>query len=178
MKFLAITISGKICSGKSSLFTSLVKKLGWKSYSVSQVFRDWCQKQHLPLFAAHLRPTSLTRRIDEGVRVKLSKEKEIILEGWLAGFMAQNIPGVLKILLICHDQERVKRFAQREGVTPVKARQEIEKREGNLFRKWKRIYQREDFLAPQFYDLVIETSSLTTQEIVNLVLEKLKVDHD
>lgn len=174
MKYRAITISGKICTGKSSLFKALVKKLGWKSYSSSQFFRDWCQKHNLPIFAAHLRPESLTREIDEGAREKLLGEKNIIVEGWLSGFMAQKIPGVLKVLLVCDDEIRVERFSQRENVDIAGARQEIEKREGNLFEKWQKVYRRSDFFDPKFYDLVIDATNLKPKEVLDSVLLKLK----
>lgn len=169
-----MTISGKICTGKSFLFTALSQKLAWKTYSASQFFREWSQKHGVPLFAAHLRPESLTRKIDEGVREKLLKEKKIIIEGWLAGFMAQNIPGVLKVLLVGEDKERARRFAQREGITPTQAKNEIKKREASLFKKWQKVYGRNDFLKPQFYDLVIETTHREPEEVLNLVWEKLE----
>lgn len=174
MKYRAITISGKICTGKSSLFTELVKKLGWKSYSSSQFFRDWCLKHNLPIFAAHLRPESLTREIDEGAKEKLLDEKNIIIEGWLAGFVAQKIPGVLKVLLTCDLEMRIKRFSQRENVDITCARREIEKREGNLFEKWQKVYGRSDFFDPKFYDLVIDATNLKPKEILDLVLQKLE----
>lgn len=174
MKYQAITISGPICSGKSTLFKNLCQKLNWSSYSASQFFRDFCQKHNLPLFAAELRPESLTREIDEGARERLLREKNVIVEGWLAGFMGQGIPGVLKVLLICTDGERFKRFSQREGVSFEKARQEIEKREVNLLTKWRKVYGRDDFFGPRYYDLVIETADLGSKEVLDLTLKKLE----
>lgn len=174
MKYQAITISGPICSGKSTLFKNLCQKLNWPSYSASQFFRDFCQKHSLPLFAAQLRPESLTREIDKGVREKLLREKEIIIEGWLAGFMGQGISGVLKILLICADEERFRRFSQREGISLEKARQKIEKQESNLFTKWKKVYGQDDFLEQRYYDLVIDTTDLKPKEVIDLVLARLE----
>lgn len=174
MKYHAITISGLICTGKSSLFKNLKQKLGWSSYSASQFFREWCQEHTVPLFVAEARPESLTREIDEGMRKKLVEGEKIILEGWLAGFMAKGIPGVLKVLLTCRDEERIKRFAQRENVSQEKAREEIRKREDNLFQKWKRVYGRDDFLDPKYYDLIVDTTQLKPKEVAELVLKKLE----
>lgn len=174
MKYRVIAISGKICTGKSSLFKDLCQKLGWESYSASQFFRGWCLKRNLPLFAAHLRPDKLTREVDQEMKDALLGGEKLIAEGWLAGFTAQDIPQVLKILLTCEDRERAKRFAQREKISLAKAHQEIQKREANLFQKWKRVYGRQDFLAPKLYDLVIETSHFSPKEVLNLVLEKLE----
>jgi len=187
VKYHAITISGPICSGKSSLFKTLCQKLGWLSYSASQFFRDFCQKNNLPLFAANLRPVSLTRKVDQEMRKKLLAGENLILEGWLAGFIArlpspggeatggqaQGIPGVLKVLLICEDGERAKRFAKREKISLQKAFREIRKREGNLFGKWGKVYGRRDFFEPKFYDLVIDTTRLKPKEPVDLVLKEM-----
>lgn len=174
MKYRVITISGKICTGKSALFKNLKQKLGWSSYSASQFFRDWCKEHSVPIFDAQLRPESLTREIDEGMRKKLAEGKNLILEGWLSGFMAQGIPGVLKVLLTCQDEERIKRFAQRENVSSEKTRKEIQKREDNLFQKWRKVYGRDDFLEAKYYDLVVDTTQLKPEKVVDLVLKKLK----
>lgn len=174
MKYHAITISGLICTGKSSLFKGLKQKLLWPSYSASQFFRDWCKEHNVPIFVAELRPESLTREIDEGMRKKLLTDENLILEGWLAGFMAKGISGVLKVLLTCQDEEGIKRFAQREKVSLEKARREIQKREGNLFQKWANVYGRDDFLEPKYYDLVVDTTQLKPKEVAELVLKKLE----
>ncbi|MDP3998923.1 MAG: cytidylate kinase family protein [bacterium] len=174
MKYHAITISGLICTGKSSLFKELKQKLNWPSYSASQFFRDWCREHNIPLFTAQLRPESLTREVDERMREKLSEGKKIILEGWLAGFMAQGIFGVLKVLLTCQEEGRIKRFAQRETVSQDIAKAEIKKREDNLFQKWTKIYGRSDFLESKYYDLVIDTTNLKPNEVVGLVSARLE----
>lgn len=98
------------------------------------------------------------------------------MEGWLAGFIAQGIPGVLKVILICQDEERIIRFAKRENVSLEVAGKEIKIREENLFNKWKRTYGREDFFDPKYYDLVIDATCLKTREVLDLVLEKIGVE--
>ena len=173
MKYHALTISGKICTGKSALFKLLEQKLGWEVYSASRFFREWCRDHNMPIFAAELRPVELTREIDQGMREMLLQKEKIILEGWLAGYMAQGIPQVLKILLVCKDEERIKRFAKREGILFEKAKEEIQKREDNLFQKWKRVYGRADFFEPQYYDLVVDTADLKLKEVVDLVLARI-----
>lgn len=169
MKYHAATISGLICTGKSSLFKDLKQKLNWPSYSASQFFRQWCREHKVPIFAAEKRPESLTREVDEGMRKKLLTGENLILEGWLSGFMAQEIPGVLKVLLACQDRQRIKRFAQREKASQDIAREEIQKREDNLFQKWGNVYGRDDFLEPKYYDLVVNTTHLQKEEVLEKV---------
>lgn len=174
MKYQAVTISGKICSGKSSLFKNLVQELNWPSYSASQFFRQWSQEHQVHLFDAEARSDSLTCEVDKGMREKILEGKNLILEGWLAGFMALGLPRVLKVLLICHNKVRIERFAKREKITLAKASEEIKKREEALLNKWRRVYGREDFFEPKFYDLVIDTTRLGKIEVLRLVLEKVK----
>ncbi|MBI4100778.1 cytidylate kinase family protein [Candidatus Microgenomates bacterium] len=173
MKYHAITISGLICSGKSSLFNALRQELNWKSYSASDFFRKWCQEHNVPLFAAELRPVELTKKIDQQMRHEIERDGNIIVEGWLAGFMTQGIPGVFKILLVCEDAERIKRFAQRENVSLDQAKAEISKREASLFAKWRKVYSRNDFFKPDFYDLAIDTTQLKPNEVLEKVLKSL-----
>ncbi len=173
--FKKITLSGPICSGKSSAFKNLQKKLGWPSFSASEFFRDYCQKKKIPLWQAEKRPDSLTRKVDLGMRERLKKKENLILEGWMAGIMAQGIPQVLKVLLTAEDKERVKRFAIREKLSQKEAGKKLREREENLLAKLKRVYQRDDFLVPKNYDLVIDTTFLKPKETAQKILDKLNL---
>jgi len=42
-----IVISGKICTGKSTLVHHLSEKLGWKTFSSGQYFRKYAQEHNL-----------------------------------------------------------------------------------------------------------------------------------
>jgi len=49
MKYSKITISGKICTGKTTLFWDLQKKLNWPVFSTGQFFRDYARQHNLSL---------------------------------------------------------------------------------------------------------------------------------
>src|SRR3989338_11414533 len=112
MKFSKITISGKICTGKTTLFWKLQKKLNWSTFSTGQYFRDYARRHNLSLEKAEEQNEKITKDVDSKVRHLLKRDKNIIAEGWMTGIMADNFRDILKILLICNDKERVRRFSQ------------------------------------------------------------------
>lgn len=172
MKYNKITLSGKICTGKSTLFTSLEHLLGWETFSTGKYFREYAKQHNLSINSAQEQEETITKKIDYMVRAKLKKEKHLLVDAWMGGLMAEGVPDVLKVLLICDDPERVKRFAQRERVDIQDAQKEISEREYSLLEKLKKIYNRDDFFDSKQYNLVIDTTHLTAEDVFKMVLEQ------
>lgn len=173
MKYKKITISGKICTGKSSLFKKLKDALGWPTFSTGAFFREYAKKHHLELNKAQEQTQKLTLQVDDMVRSKLSGEGHLLVDAWLGGYLAQNIPGVLKILLTAPDEIRFSRFANREQIALSKAKEEVKSRDLSWLEKVRRIHNYSDFFDPKCYDLVIDTSKVSTEEAVKEVLKSL-----
>lgn len=174
MKFSKITISGKICTGKSTLHNLLVKKLGWQIYATGDLFREYVQKHNLSLEQADEQNDKLTKKIDGQVKKLLKNQDNLIVDSWLAGITAKNIPGVLKVLLVCKDNIRYKRFAKREKITFSEARQRVEERYNNWLEKMKQIYHRTDIVNEKHFDLIIDTSYITPQAVAKKVLQSIE----
>ena len=104
----------------------------------------------------------------------LKNKSHIIVEGWMAGIMARELPKVLRILLICDDKVRLKRCSLREVVSLAEAEKKIKDREGNLLKKLKEIYKRDDLLDPKNYNLIVDTTKKTPKETLSFVLKVLK----
>ncbi|OGK66276.1 hypothetical protein A2209_00880 [Candidatus Roizmanbacteria bacterium RIFOXYA1_FULL_41_12] len=172
-KFDKVTISGQICTGKTTLYKALGQKLNWQTFSTGQFFRDYAAKHELDLEAAQEQNATITKKIDYQVRDLLRTKKHIIVEGWLAGIMAANTPGVLRILLTCQDAKREKRFANRENVEVKEAVQRVSERDSSWLAEIKKIYRRDDVFNPKHYDLVIDTSKLKPAQILDKVLNAL-----
>lgn len=168
-----ITISGQICTGKTTVFWDLYRKLHWPVFSASLFFRDYARMHQASLEKAEEQSDKVTKEIDLGMRTLLQKRSEIIVEGWMAGLMAKDIPRVLKILLMCDKKEQIKRFARRERIPEKTARKKIHERENNLFAALTKIYKRNDFINPKNYDVVIDTTNNTPQKTLDLVLQAL-----
>jgi CMP/dCMP kinase len=175
--YTKITISGKICTGKSSVFLALQKKLQWPTFSTGAYFREYAKTHHLQLNKAEEQSDSLTREIDSKVRDMLGKPGFLLVDSWLAGIMAEGIPNVLKILLITPDEIRFERFAKREKVSFEIAKKEVDSRDLNWFEKVRKIHNRSDFFNEKNYDVIINSAHLSIDQVVEKILSKLITSH-
>lgn len=132
------------------------------------------------------------REVDLGMREKLEKEDQWIIESWLSGFMAQQVPGVFKVLLKCSNTAvKVDRIVNRDSVSAEDAIANMNRRYKINHAKWRRMYKNEwqkwvvdpgtrkasdqiDFWHPDLYDLVIDTYSTNQQETLNLVVDAIE----
>jgi len=168
-----ITISGKICTGKTTLLKELANKLKWPTFMTGQFFRDYVKKNELNLDQAEEQNETLTKKIDFQVRDMIYSPGNLIVDGWMSGIMSKGLPNVLKILLVCNDEIRYKRFANRENITIDEAKIRVEERQKIWFKKLEKIYERNDFIDPKNYDLIIDTSNMTSKDTVEKVLQKI-----
>ena len=196
-----ITISGLPGSGSTTLLDMLREELkldGWHGFSGGEFMRAYAAEKGLfdntkrtHHDASHYED-DFDRQVDFGMREKLESESNWILESWLSGFMAQQVPGVLKILMNCsEDSIRIDRVMNRDQISVAEAKEHILGRYEINLKTWSRLYEQEwrewvvkpgkisaqepiDFWHPDLYDLVIDTYSSTKKETIKLVLDALK----
>ncbi len=172
MKYTKITVSGRICTGKTTLLKKLTDHLRWQSFHAGQFFRNYVETHNLELNQAAEQNEKLAKKVDFRTRDLLKRKTgNYIFDSWMAGLMADHYPHVLRILLVCDDRVRIQRFAEREQVSFSEAEKEIRERENNLFNKLSRIYNRYDFVDPKNYNLVIDTTLLSANQILQKVLK-------
>ena len=178
-----ITVSGRIGSGSTTLAKTLSKILGWKHVEGGEVFwEEVRRKLGLEEKDTNLRPDKNDKDFDASLKKLLKKSKDIILETKLAGFNAQSISEVFKILIICENDKgidqseiRIDRIINREKISVDKAKGEVLQREKNDIGKWRRIYANNDqnwvYWDRKYYDLVINTYSHNQDETLKIALE-------
>jgi len=171
-----ITISGLICTGKSSLFLNLHQQLKWPTFSASGFFREYARTHNVSLEQAEEQSDKITKKVDYGMQIMLAKPENLIVEGWMAGVMADNRKEILRILLQCKDETRYERFAKREKTSIKEAQQKILAREKNLAKALKRIHNCEDSVDPAVYNCIVDTTNLTESQLLQVVLDKLGFD--
>ncbi|MBI5151467.1 MAG: hypothetical protein HZA34_02740 [Candidatus Pacebacteria bacterium] len=201
MQYRNITISGLPGNGSTTLLKLLKDTLeskGWKGFSGGEFMRMYAADKGL--FDAktnkfHHDATvygeEFDREVDYGMRSRLEHEEKWILESWLSGFMAQGVPGVLKVLLVCKDDAvRIDRIVNRDDISILEAKQHILERKKKNVEKWSRVYAKEwnewvvqpgkvkkndaiDFWLPSLYDVVIDTYSNSREETLETVLRAL-----
>lgn len=173
LKYRNIAISGKICTGATTLASGLSQKFGWPIFNAGMIVREYAAKNGIPLEETTKHEDKFHLKLDEYIKNRLKKEEHIIIESWLAGFDAQGIPGVLKVLLACDDALRIDRLVNRDNMTVEEAKEHIKKREEENLAKFQKLYGKHDFWDPKYYDLVIDTYSHSKEETLEEVLKKL-----
>lgn len=180
-----ITVSGRIASGSTTLAKHLADTLGWRHVEGGDIFWERVRSRlGLDSKDTDKRPDDEDKVFDEELKKMLTDEKNLILETKLAGYNAQGIPGVFKILVVCEDSAgedhmdiRIDRLINREQQSIESAKQEVIEREKNDTEKWRRIYAAGDsswvYWDRKYYDFVVNTYSHNAEESLNLVLEKL-----
>lgn len=175
MKYSKITIAGKVCTGKTTLLRLLEKKLNWPTFLTGKLFRQYAAEQGLTLETADEQTESLTKKVDYKMRDLLKSPGNLIVDGWMSGIMANKNPEVLKVLLVCRDDIRYKRFAKREDISFSEAKEKVEDRQNNWFYKIEEIHavKKETLNDENTYDFVIDTSYITPQAVARRVLDRL-----
>jgi CMP/dCMP kinase len=181
-----ITISGRIASGSTTLAKNLAEVLGWRHIEGGEIFWEAVRgKLGLLSKDTDKRPDIEDEDFDQSLKDTLKNKEHIILETKLAGFNAQGIPGVFKILLVCTDENgvdqtaiRIDRLVNREKINIDTAKEETLEREKNDIEKWVRLYGEGDqdwkYWDEKYYDLVINTFSHNADEALKTALKKIK----
>lgn len=174
-KFTNITISGGIGVGTTTLMRNLqpyLEPYGWQFKSTGQFIREYTKENLLP--TATLVSDDFDRDIEKKAYETLKNEKNRVVEAWLGGFVARDLPHVLRVLLTCSKEDiRVDRIANRDNISISLAKENIKKREEENFKKWKRIYGDYNFFGQKFYSVSIDTYESGPLETVGKVLDVL-----
>jgi len=170
---MKITISGLPGSGTSTIGRMLADRLSLELVSAGEAFRRLAAEYNMSLeeFGSLAeRDPEIDRRLDlEQKKIALEKDG-IILEGRLAGHFAEDAD--LRVWLDAPLSVRAARIAKREGKRVAHALDETITREECESNRYREYYQI-DLDDHTIYDLVIDTSKHTPEEITNIVLEKL-----
>jgi CMP/dCMP kinase len=181
-----ITVSGRIASGSTTLAKKLAEALGWKHIEGGEIFWEAVRcKLGLSSKDTDKRPDIEDEDFDKSLKDILQNKKHIVLETKLAGFNAQGIDGIFKILVICSNEEgedqmaiRIDRLVNREKININTAKEETIERERNDIEKWIRLYGEGDkdwkYWDKKYYDLVVNTYFHDQNETLRLAFEKIK----
>lgn len=183
-KNMKITISGTLGSGKSTVTKIVAKKLNLKYYFSGKFMRDMADERGLTL--NELQKIAETNRvIDDEIDNRQKRlgelEDNFIFESRLGYYF---IPDSYKIYLKANMDVAVKRILK-----SIRENDETRKKEGlneneemilaslNTRReseklRYKQLYNI-DFEDESNYDLVIDTSNLTAEEVSDIIVQKI-----
>lgn len=177
-----ITVSGRIGSGATTLATHLANHIGWEVLDGGKLFRSITNDHGF----AQDRSDTFDIEYEDRIKNILQKENHHIIQSHLAGFDAQGIDGVLKIFVVCEDEEghdkadvRIDRLVNRDGMAVEEAKFELKERDKQNLTKWRRLYANDDqewvYWDKKYYDLIVNTFQLNQHDALKLVLERLGI---
>lgn len=179
-----ITVSGRIASGASTLANHLSTVLGWEFLNGGKLFREFTTEKGLNIVLTNMRPDEFDLEYEKKIKKLLKEKSHQIIQSHLAGFDAQGIKGVFKILVVCEDEFgedkieiRIDRLVNRDNKKVEIAKQETLERERQNLEKWRRLYADNDpnwvYWNKKYYDLVVNTYSLNAEESTQTVLKAI-----
>jgi predicted cytidylate kinase len=178
---MIFTIGGRPGSGKTTVARMVAEKLGFELVCAGEVFRSQAHGMGVDLEEygrRALEDDSIDRTLDasvvEMVLSKSSAGMSVVADGRLTGQMLSR-EGVqaFKVWIDADIGVRAERIAARDGIDTEEALRRIDKREDVERKRHSSIYgiDLDDLSA---YDLVIDSSELTPDEVLGRIMDGLK----
>lgn len=175
---MIITISGASGSGKSTVAKLLAKKLNYKHYSIGDFMREIAEKRGISLLElSKLAETdkSIDKELDQR-QIDLGKTEDNFVIDARLGY--HFIPNSKKIFLDADLKESAKRILADKGrkeknVNLQNTTENIQKRQASEQKRYKEYYNL-DIYDKTNYDLIIDTTKLTPEQVVDKILEYIK----
>jgi predicted cytidylate kinase len=177
MDFRAITLSGEVGSGKSSIARALAELLpAWRSVNTGQRFRDFCESKGMSIQQVAELPDEVHEEFDMAQRHLLALEQQIIVEGRMAGWLSRDFEDVFRIWCYAPAEVRAHRLRGRELISMEQALLDMKNRDEGDLKKYRRIYALEDYRAPTYYHLHLDTSAHTPAELALIAIHAAGID--
>jgi len=177
---MIITISGMPGSGKTTVGKLLAKKLGFSFYSIGDLRGQMAMERGLTIDELNelgMKEDWTDRKVDEYQKELGEKEDNFVVESRLGFyFIPRSFKVFLKVDLktgaerIFKDQrpDEKKKLNVEETAETIKRRIESDRL------RYKKYYGIEDFMSREHFDLVIDTTNLTPEEVVDRIIDELR----
>lgn len=179
---MIITISGVVGSGKGTVGRMLAERLHYRCYSMGDLRRHMAHDRGMTLedFNKLGEDEAFTDKDADEYQVKLGKtEDNFIMDGRVSYYF---IPNSLKIFLYVDPKVAAERVfndkdpgrinqQNAEGVDD-QFRINVERNASDR-RRYEKYYGIKDFADKKNYDLYIDTSKMTPEQVVDKILDKM-----
>lgn len=168
---MIITLGGQPASGKSTLAKQLAERLGYRHISAGDVMRKLAAEKDMTLleFSEYAESHPEVDKLIDDEQKKLALGGDCVVEGRISAYF---IPADFKLWLTCDVSERVRRAAGR-GDFADDLKSALKAREASERKRYKEFYSI-DLSDMSVYDLVLDTTDLGVEEMVDAVEEKIQ----
>lgn len=174
---MIVTISGKPGSGKSTVAKRLADRLGLEHVSAGDFMREMAAERGITVLELSAVAENDDGRIDREIDLRSRRfgeeRDDFVMDARLAWYF---IPRSIKVFLDVNLEMAAARIfgdrrgGERENVDLIATRNAVEGRLESETLRYKSYYGI-DWLSRVHYDLVVDTSSLTVDEVVDRVAE-------
>ncbi len=181
---MIITISGTLGAGKSTIAEKLAKELNYKRYYIGQIRRDMAKKKGMTLEEYNIYGEThpeTDKEVDDYQKKLGQTQDDFIIEGRTSWFL---IPNSIKIYIKVSPEEGAKRIFKslqgknkRNEAKNLKTVEDVLKNNQERMRsddfRYKKYYKKDCFDESNF-DLVIDSTNLTVDEVFNQIMDYIK----
>ena len=169
-----ITVSGPHGTGKSTYAKALAEALQMQYICAGELFRELARERKMTLeefsdLAA--KDPSIDKMIDDRTKAE-AQRGGVVIDAQLGAWMVTDLADV-KVLLTAPEETRIKRVAERDGISISIARKQTLARELIQKRRYKKYYGIDvDDLS--IYDLKIDTSLHPIEKTRSIVIDTVR----
>ncbi len=170
---MKITISGLSGTGTSTVGKLLATELGAVFMSGGNIFREMAEELGMSVyeFDEYVKThPEYDEQLDARQKKFGEENNNFVFESRLAWFF---IPDSFKVKLECELAERVRRIGEREEGNLDELRKKTLAREATYTPRYNKLYGIEDWHADENFDLIIDATSISQAEIVDIIKNKL-----
>lgn len=168
---MIVTLGGQVASGKSTLAKKLAKRLDIKHISAGSIMRELAAEKNTTLieFSKYAEAHPEVDKLVDDRQKELASKGDCVVEGRVSAYF---IPADYKVWLTCSLEERARRArgrgdADEDIEAAIKAREESERK------RYQEFYDI-DLSDLSVYDLVLDTTSIGIDEMVDTVEAKVR----
>ena len=170
-----ILISGPHGTGKTTIARALARRFKMRYISAGEIFRKKARELGFDIieFTKYVeKHPEVDYEIDDQIKNELQKGNAV-LDSQLAYFMVDALKPI-KILVIAEKEDRIRRLMQRENISYEEAKREIEVRDAEERKRFKRLYN-VNLWNPKDFHIIVNTSKLSKDETVKIVVHACKI---